>query len=198
MAEHACIDCRKDPPKTVRKIANPGDGPARCTTHLRRFKTLQRQQARAGHVERTYEISAADAGDLLVFQGGRCWICGKATGASKLLAVDHDHADDWVRGRLCSTCNQFIGRQLRDDPEKVQRLLSYLSGDTPYRRLLASRWLLDTHDLALPADRIRVQLTAGEEPGSIAIWWLPGDSWSVSYNMTLAKLERFARTKGSR
>ena len=139
MSEHACIDCRKEPPASVRKIVTADGEPKRCTTHLRRFKTRQRQQARGRAVERTYDISAKDAGDLLVFQEGRCWICRTATGASKLLAVEHDHADDWVRGRLCSTCNQFIGHQLKDDPNAAARLVGYLSGDTPYRRMLAER-----------------------------------------------------------
>lgn len=141
MTGHLCIDCKADPPATVRKIVTADGESKRCTTHLRRFKTRQRQQARGRSVERTYDISAADNGALLVFQGGRCWICRKATGASKLLATDHDHADNWVRGRLCSTCNQFIGRQLSDDPNAAARLVQYLSGDTPYRRMLAVRLL---------------------------------------------------------
>jgi hypothetical protein len=141
VADHQCIDCRKEDPDgtrwRIRKLDT--ERPARCYTHQRRFLTRQRQQARGRSVERTYDISAADNGALLVFQNGRCWICRKATGASKLLATDHDHADDWVRGRLCSTCNQFIGRQLGDDPNAAARLVGYLSGDTPYRRMLAER-----------------------------------------------------------
>jgi hypothetical protein len=194
VTEHVCIDCRKDPPATVRKIANPGDTPPRCTTHLRRFQTRQKQLRRGSHVERTYEISAADNGALLVAQGGRCWICRKATGASKLLATDHDHADDWVRGRLCSTCNQFIGRQLGDDPEAARRLVSYLSGDTPYRRLLASRLLQETYGVTVTLDQVRVELTADD---GVAIWWLePGNVWNVNYSQTLDTLERYAGTKG--
>lgn len=191
MTEHACIDCLKDPPARVRKIVTPDGQPKRCTTHLRRFTTRQRQQARGRHVERTYDISAADAGDLLVFQGGRCWICGKATGASKLLAIEHDHADNWVRGRLCSTCNQFIGRQLGDDPDKALKLVNYLSGDTPYRRMLAGRWIETHFGYAVPADRIKVQT---HPTGDVTIWWLADDNvWHANHGHTLDELQRYAK-----
>lgn len=187
---HACIDCRKEPPGgRPRKIVTAEGEPPRCTTHLRRFTTRQRQQARGRRVERTYEISAADAGQLLVAQKGRCWICGKATGASKLLAVDHDHADDWVRGRLCSTCNQFIGRQLGDDAAKALNLVNYLQGDTPYRRLLASRWVLQNFGVQSPIDNVRVQLI----DDGVVIWWLGDDEvWHANYNHTLDELLTFA------
>lgn len=188
MTGHLCIDCKAEqvpgvhvPASKIRKIVTADGEPKRCTTHLRRFKTRQRQQARGRHVERTYDISAKDAGDLLVFQGGRCWICQKATGASKLLAIEHDHADDWVRGRLCSTCNQFIGRQLGDDPNAAARLVSYLSGDTPYRRMLATRWLQQHFALTPDPDGLCLVVSDDAEQ-TTAIWWRNiGGQWVVNY-----------------
>lgn len=166
-------------------------------THLRRFTTRQRQQNRASHVERTYDISAKDAGDLLVYQGGRCWICGKASGASKLLAVEHDHADDWVRGRCCSTCNQFLTRQLGDDPEKAQRLVGYLSGDTPYRRMLAERVIKTWAPEATP-EEIRVNVV-GDERGSIEIWFrIAGTDFWQLLQSSLLTLQTYAVPKGSK
>lgn len=202
MGEHECIDCiaevRDDASlhgRKPRKIATADGEPKRCTTHLRRFKVRQRQLARSSHVERTYDISAPDAAALLVYQKGRCWICRKATGATKALAVDHDHADDWARGRLCGVCNQFIGRQLGDDPNAALRLVGYLSGDTPYRRMLAARWVTQEYGTA-PID-VRVLETDGD-PGDIVIWWLwegPPNVWNANYAMTLDKLQRFATAK---
>jgi hypothetical protein len=190
MTEHECIDCRKDPPARVRKIATPDGEPKRCTTHLRRFTTRQRQQARGRHVERTYDISAADAGALLKFQEGRCWICRKATGASKLLAIEHDHADDWVRGRLCSTCNQFIGRQLGDDPNAAARLVGYLSGDTPYRRMLATRML------STSPDRVIQDLYVVTDGDYVVIWFrFSGDRVWMHQSTTLQTLQTFAVPK---
>lgn len=141
ITQHECIDCRAevaesgDTKRAPRKCVDR-PGPKRCVTHTRAFDLRQRKQARARSIERTYGISAEEAHELLLFQGGRCWLCQKATGAAKSLAVDHDHQTEEVRGRLCGPCNQFIGR-LGDDPAAAQRLVAYLTGDTPYRRLKA-------------------------------------------------------------
>lgn len=140
---HSCVDCEaSDKPPLKPRKTHPDTGPgtgvsARCATHLRALRTRQRKQARGRAIERAYELTAGDAHELLLFQGGRCWLCRRATGATKSLAVDHDHKTGEVRGRLCGPCNQFIGK-LRDDPEAAQRLLRYLVGDTPYRRMKAA------------------------------------------------------------
>ena len=199
--EHECIDCRKEAEGLTtrpRKIVTADGEPKRCTTHLRRFTTRTRQKARGRRVERTYDISAKDAGDLLVFQEGRCWICRTATGASKLLAVEHDHADDWVRGRLCSTCNQFIGRQLKDNPDAAQRLVQYLSGDTPYRRMLAARWIEANFGCRGAADAVHVVVDSDPEQ-TTAIWWRQpeGGKWGVNYQ-TLKVLEECVTPKDAR
>ena len=140
MADHQCIDCKAGRGGIRPRPIVEGVTPARCRTHLREFNTRQRKQARARQVERTYDITAEDNHELFLFQGGRCWLCRKATGATKSLAVDHDHVTNEVRGRLCGPCNQFIGK-LGDDPDAARRLVSYLTGDTPYRRLKAQQTL---------------------------------------------------------
>lgn len=176
-SEHLCLDCRKDSPKTVRPIATPDGDPPRCATHLRATKTRQRKQARARQVERTYDITAGDNHELFLLQGGRCWLCRKATGATKSLAVDHDHKTGEVRGRLCGPCNQFIGK-LGDDPEAARRLVAYLTGDTPYRRLKAQQTL----ETANATDRTIVVRTTWEDRQGLACEWfydgLPGHSFT--------------------
>jgi hypothetical protein len=77
---------------------------------------------------------------LLVFQGRVCYICQRATGKVRALAVDHDHnvarqrcdhphdescSDCW-RGLLCSRCNDILAH-LRDDPAALRRGLQYLA-----------------------------------------------------------------------
>lgn len=159
---HECIDCRaevsanrKDLGKRHPRKCVDRPGPKRCVTHARKFDLQQRKQARARSIERTYDISAEDAHELLLLQQGRCWLCQKATGATKSLAIDHDHRTGEVRGRLCGPCNQFIGR-LGDDPEAARRLTGYLSGDTPYRRLKAHQTLQEANagSRSLVVDRI--------------------------------------------
>lgn len=172
---HKCVDCKAGGGGIrPRKIATAEGETPLCATHRTERKVAKRKKARASSVERKYDISADDNQALYVYQNGRCWICQKATGASKNLAVDHDHADDWVRGRLCSTCNQFIGRQLGDDPRKAERLMRYLKGDTPYRRLLAERWIrkyLPDYPPD-PNSDVTVELTSVAIAGSLRITWL--------------------------
>jgi hypothetical protein len=85
--------------------------------------TDARRRRREQHVETTYGIGPAALRALETFQGNRCWGCRRATGASKALALDHDHRSGEGRMLLCSTCNRLIvGRQMRDSPTALIRL----------------------------------------------------------------------------
>jgi hypothetical protein len=188
VAEHLCIDCLASDPtstnKPVRKIVMLST-PNRCATHQREVTTRRRKQSRARTAERTYGISPEDNHELFLYQNGRCWLCQKATGATKSLAVDHDHQTDEVRGRLCGPCNQFIGK-LGDDPEKAANLLRYLQGDTPYRRMKAIQTLQAGREhvgpaYPRPADDARiVMLSVADIDGELfADWfWEGAATWS--------------------
>lgn len=67
---------------------------------------------------------------LLAGQGGVCAICGGAEtavrhGKVREFCVDHDHADDKVRGVLCSDCNRGLGL-FADDPSILRAAAAYL------------------------------------------------------------------------
>jgi hypothetical protein len=97
----------------------------------------RKQRARERYVQRTYGITPEQYAVLLAYQGGRCWGCGRATGASKALAVDHNHRTGEVRMCLCGPCNQIaVGRIARDDPAALLRLALALI-DPPSRRAWA-------------------------------------------------------------
>jgi hypothetical protein len=68
-------------------------------------------------------------------QGGRCYICRRATGARKRLAVDHDHTTGEVRGLLCSTCNFKVIGHLREEVAAFERCIEYLT-NPPARQVL--------------------------------------------------------------
>lgn len=85
-------------------------------------------------VGKTYGLPPGHYDALKAFQGGRCWICERATGRVKALAVDHDHVSGVVRGILCGVCNQLLGH-LRDDPDRARRIAEYLE-NPPYQRFL--------------------------------------------------------------
>ena len=117
-----CKDCEVEGIKTKRKIKAAG----RCATHHR--ATLKKRSAGAWETRilATYGITGEDYLNILSHQGGKCYICRRATGLNgKRLSVDHDHDTGFVRGILCSTDNRILGH-FRDDPELAQRVIDYL------------------------------------------------------------------------
>lgn len=110
-----------------------------------RCRACASQAAHASHIKRTYDLTETEYRELFAFQGGRCYVCGVETRASRL-AVDHDHASGAVRGLLCANdqwgCNVSL-RRLLGDLAAAQALLRYVersplerlrSGEPPYPR----------------------------------------------------------------
>lgn len=136
-----CKDCVAQGVTATRPT--PYAGP-RCTTHWREKKRADRQRNHGRHVEKTYGITPEEYADIYLAQGGRCAICQKATGATKKLAVDHDHQAGCdhdpntgcrrcVRGALCSVCNAIVvGRY---NIEALARAINYLV-DPPAQKVL--------------------------------------------------------------
>ena len=131
-----CKDCGS----TTRPRKYPGP---RCTTCHRLKVKENKGRSRNSYLVNTYGITEQEYLDIKRHQDGRCFICRRATGATKNLAVDHDHAHcagkkgcrECVRGLLCSSCNQGVLGHLRDDIESVKRILEYLT-DPPARKVL--------------------------------------------------------------
>lgn len=127
----ACIDCRAEwekaeafpPPRLWRPTPHPGP---RCVTHWRKEKARRREVAHATRVQSVYGLDPGDYGRLYLAQGQLCAICRRATGASRKLSVDHDHATGFVRGLLCRPCNTLLGH-IRDNPELALGIYRYLN-----------------------------------------------------------------------
>jgi hypothetical protein len=96
-------------------------------------------------VQATYGLLPGDYERLYIGQGQRCWICQRATGATRKLSVDHDHRKGCahepsracracVRGLLCRRCNDLLGH-VRDDTDTLYRALWYLA-NPPARSIL--------------------------------------------------------------
>jgi hypothetical protein len=90
-----------------------------------------------------YGITGEQYRELYTAQGMRCFICERATGASKRLAVDHDHhrgcghapkvgCPACIRALLCGPCNQLIGRW---NAAALHRAITVLT-DPPAQRVL--------------------------------------------------------------
>lgn len=95
------------------------------------FRTLP---AKYGIGEREYRA-------LYRAQGGCCYVCRKATGKTRILAVDHDHVTGEVRGLVCSgsltamTCNRLIAIFSR---AALLRAVLMLTDPPPAREVLVA------------------------------------------------------------
>jgi hypothetical protein len=141
--EKRCKDCVKaledfphlGPPKVWRPVVEKSGG--RCATHWRDEKKRRREANHERSVQRTYGLGEGEYAQLYEFQGGKCAICRRATGATRRLSVDHDHATGKVRGLLCRPCNTLLGHA-RDAIAFFRRGIAYL-GDPPYKRYKEGR-----------------------------------------------------------
>jgi hypothetical protein len=104
-----------------------------CGKCDRVVKKEGRDRAHRSRVSKTYGIPIDGYDKLYEAQGGCCYICQRATGKSRRLAVDHDHSccpelpacGKCVRGLLCGTCNKMVGHS-RDQAEFFDRAAEYL------------------------------------------------------------------------
>jgi hypothetical protein len=125
MTSKPCKGCGS----VTRKVTAPGP---RCATCHRERKKATRQAAHGRWILKTYGITSEQYEALYAAQGGSCFICQRAKGISKKLAVDHDHQSGFVRGLLCTTCNKILGH-LRDDDYAAARIVSYLVAPPAFR-----------------------------------------------------------------
>lgn len=115
----SCKDCGS----TSRALKAPGP---RCATCQRDRRKALKGAAWARGIMARYGITPEQYWALYEAQGGTCYICQRATGKVRKLAVDHDHATGYVRGLLCKPCNSVLAH-FRDDLTTVRRLNTYLT-----------------------------------------------------------------------
>lgn len=126
-------------------MASSGTGRTRRTKAQMEQARRRSESAHRHHLKARHNMTPEQYAELLERQGGSCFICQRAKGVTRRLAVDHDHAigfrcahpDDescqhcW-RGLLCSPCNKTLAHA-RDDMGFFLRAMSYLN-DPPARR----------------------------------------------------------------
>lgn len=87
----------------------------------------RKRKQRDGYYRRTFGISADEFDAMLGSQGGGCAICGVVPERAASLHLDHDHVSGDLRGILCLSCNQGVGK-FRDDPALLERAATYVRG----------------------------------------------------------------------
>jgi hypothetical protein len=142
-----CVDCVTEGVTSKRKLATKADGELeagpRCITHQRAIKKARRGVAHARRLVSVYDITPEQYWALYAVQKGLCFICRKATGATKRLAVEHEHGlcDDHppdhgcvrcIRALCCGRCNRLVAFL---DVEALCRAIELLT-DPPARKIL--------------------------------------------------------------
>lgn len=101
-----------------------------------------------------YGVTPAEYRAMYRAQGGRCYVCRKATGKSRRLGVDHNHETGEVRGLVCTgsrdpkTCNRLIAFYTRDT---LLRAAEMLSDPPPARAVLSAIRQDKTGDPLIPS-----------------------------------------------
>lgn len=78
-----------------------------------------------------YGITHIQYKALLEAQQGKCAVCGNGEtmlgrgGNTRSLSVDHCHKTGAIRGLLCDSCNNILGRA-KDSPALLRKLAAYL------------------------------------------------------------------------
>lgn len=131
MTSRECAVCGK-------RLSKPRSDARKRYCHRCELQVMRARAERAhdAYICRTYGTKPGFYRQLYDLQGGRCWICQRATGARRRLAVDHDHSccrsvptcGRCNRGLLCKPCNRLLGHA-RDDPAMFRRAAAYL--DSP-------------------------------------------------------------------
>lgn len=103
--------CRCEPCKDARSVYQR-EWKSRVPAEVQRWQRIWRR----------YRLTPEDFYALLDQQGGGCAICGAEAVSWH---VDHCHRGDFVRGILCSPCNQGLG-YYSDDPDRMQSAVNYL------------------------------------------------------------------------
>lgn len=98
--------------------------------YLRAYRRETPHLEKARALRDSFGITLEEFSDMLNAQEGKCAICRSANtgtrhGKTKALAVDHCHATGKVRGLLCESCNQGIGK-LKDDPAILRKAADYI------------------------------------------------------------------------
>ncbi len=125
--KRACKGCGS----VTRKVTAPGP---RCATCHREARKQARRLAHGRWILKTYGLTLEQYEALYEAQGGSCYICRRAKGVSKRLAVDHDHKTGYVRGLLCAKCNGYLG-YIRDSPEAGTRMHDYLTNPPAFEAI---------------------------------------------------------------
>ena len=127
-----CVKCHKEQPDNM-FVRSQGKGTTKfclaCRNRQREYSNRYHggdysTRRRDYRFQKAYGITEAQYLDILHSQEGKCAICRREP-TERLLAVDHCHKTNQVRGLLCQCCNLGLGG-FQDSTELLQEAIKYL------------------------------------------------------------------------
>lgn len=134
--EKKCNICKIIQPPSEFYIdkASPDGFQGRCkscsknvsASYYKNFSKDMNAKRRVRHLKNTFGITPCDYQKIFNDQNGKCAICGTfQEDLERRLAIDHDHNSGKIRGLLCNSCNNGLGR-FKDSVENLKRATAYL------------------------------------------------------------------------
>jgi transcription elongation factor Elf1 len=96
------------------------------------WREANNERHRDNNARWKYGIDHGTYETMLAAQDGKCAICKTTepgTGMERF-AIDHCHGTKVVRGLLCNSCNNGLGR-FKDDPDRLLKAATYLESFLP-------------------------------------------------------------------
>jgi Recombination endonuclease VII len=126
-ATQRCYRCKEHKELTafcIDKLRHNGRA-LQCRECRSKRHRSRRAQASAEARQRRYGVSARDYAAMMAKQDGVCAMCEQPPKQKNpVLAVDHDHETDKVRGLLCLRCNTALA--YFEDEKLAARAEAYL------------------------------------------------------------------------
>jgi len=121
MTEKHCSGCKEV--RTICEFWKDCTTPSGYSNHC---KDCRKKNNSEWFRVKNFGITSEQYDKMLADQNFRCAIC-KEPGATKTLAVDHDHNSEKmkIRGLLCSNCNPGLG-MFKDDISRLEAAIEYL------------------------------------------------------------------------
>lgn len=93
----------------------------------REWQAANPEKRKEQRIKKAHGLDLSDYTDLLIEQDNQCAICGYTDRSDKNFfpLLDHCHQTGKVRGLLCMSCNQGLGK-FKDDPELLLAAIAYL------------------------------------------------------------------------
>lgn len=117
-------ECKMCTSKQARAYAKGNPEKARAWN-----RASYKRNGRVWDMKRHYGVTLEQYSAMYSQQAGLCKICLNVEKVSnKRLAIDHCHATGKVRGLLCSSCNNGLGR-FKDNVASLENAIKYLKGE---------------------------------------------------------------------